>query len=389
MSLASTRHIWLWQNIFSPHMAGLAVALARRGCDVVYVAEQVLTAVRAQQGWLRPSLEGVSLKLMESASAVDELVASAPPSGIHICSGIRGNGLVAVAQRALGQRGLRQWVVLETVHDASWGGVLKRLEYRRLFKQKRQQVRGVLAIGHRTPGWVVARGVPPDRVYPFAYFLPGANLSLPHSRREPGPFRFVFAGRLIPLKRVDWLVNALAALPVHAFELWIVGGGPDEAALRALAGRELRNRVRWLGQLALNDVPAVLLQADCLVLPSVHDGWGAVVSEALMVGTPVICSDSCGAAAVVRASGYGGVFPTADRTSLTVLLEQAIGKGPLSTAERLSLAGWAECLGGRAGADYLIRILNHANGHPSSSSRPLPPWSHVSTAPCAVASKGE
>ncbi|WP_162527450.1 glycosyltransferase family 4 protein [Casimicrobium huifangae] len=389
MSIAPPRRIWLWQNIFSPHMAGLAVALARRGCEVTYVAEQALTADRAQQGWLPPSLEGVTLKLMRSAAAVDELVASAPPDGIHICSGIRSNGMVAVAQRALGQRRLCQWVVMETVDDVGWRGVLKRLAYRRLFMQKRQQVQGVLAIGHRTPGWVAARGVPPDRVYPFAYFLPGPDLSLPRGVREAGPFRFVFAGQLIPRKRVDWLINALAALPDPAAELWIVGGGPDEPALRALVDRGLGDRVRWLGQMPLPDVPDVLAQADCLVLPSVHDGWGAVVSEALMVGTPVICSDACGAAGVVWAGGAGGVFPAADRALLALLLEQALAGGPVTTAARLSLAGWAECLCGQAGADYLLRILDHADGRPSSASRPLPPWSQVSTAPCAEARTDE
>lgn len=31
--------VWFWQRIVSPHMAGLASALAKRGCQVVYVAE--------------------------------------------------------------------------------------------------------------------------------------------------------------------------------------------------------------------------------------------------------------------------------------------------------------------------------------------------------------
>lgn len=92
---------------------------------------------------------------------------------------------------------------------------------------------------------------------------------------------------------------------------------------------------------------------------------------------------------VVRASGCGGVFPSAERTSLTSLLEQALGKGPVPAAARLSLAGWAECLGGRAGADYLMRILDHADGQPPGSTRPLPPWTMATSAPCIEARDGE
>lgn len=386
MSLAAPRRIWFWQNIFSPHMAGLAVALARKGSEVTYVAERAMTEDRVLQGWSPPKLDGVTLRLMGSPDKVAELVTSAPPDCDHICSGIRGNGMVAVAQRALAAHGLRQWTIMETVDDAGWRGAFKRLEYRRLFMKSRRHLQGVLAIGHRMPNWVAARGVPPGLVFPFAYFLPDADLTLARSQRESGPFRFVFAGQLIPRKRVDWLITALAGLSNQDFELWVVGTGLQEPALRALAKSGLRYRVRWLGQLPLTDVSFILAQADCLVLPSVHDGWGAVVSEALMAGTPAICSDACGAAGVVRASGLGGVFGSADRTALARLLEQALNKAPLALAESAALAGWATSLSGRAGAAYLLQILDHADGR---SARPLPPWSPVTVASCDRALNGE
>ena len=364
--------IWFWQSIVSPHMAGLAAALASRGCKVTYVAEAPMSNDRVQQGWSIPALPGVHLVYAVTRPAVQQVIDNAPLTAVHICQGIRGNGWVAAAQRALAVRGLRQWVVMETVDDAGWRGALKRLEYRRLFMQKRQQVRGVLAIGHRTPDWVAARGVPPCQVFPFAYFLPDADLALKRSEREPGPFRFVFAGQLIPRKRVDWLITALAGLASQPFELSIVGTGPEEPALRALASRGLAERVRWLGQLPLTAVPAVMAQADCLVLPSVHDGWGAVASEALMVGTPVICSDTCGAAGVVKASGTGGVFPYEDRQALATALGTQLARGCRGLEARHQLASWAQCLGANAGARYLLEILTFRAR--ASFARPVPPW---------------
>jgi glycosyltransferase involved in cell wall biosynthesis len=371
MSIPASRRIWLWQNIFSPHMAGLAVALARQGCEVTYVAEQAMSDDRVQQGWNLPLLDGVALKLMATPKAVDEMVASAPPDCIHICSGVRGNGMVGVVQRAIARHGLRQWVMMETVDDSGWRGKLRRLAYQHLFRRSRPYLQGVLAIGHSMPEWVAARGVSSGLVFPFAYFLPETDLASARIQRAPGPFRFIFAGRLIPLKRVDWLMAELANLTNQTPELWIVGAGPEETVLRTLAGKRLGDRVRWLGQLPLKKVPAVLAQADCLVLPSVHDGWGAVVSEALMVGTPVICSDACGSAGVVRASGFGGVFGGAYHASLSNLLEQVLANGPLPSGEKAALAEWAACLGGRAGAAYLLQVLDHVDGRVS---RPLPPW---------------
>ncbi|WP_089957944.1 glycosyltransferase family 4 protein [Limnohabitans sp. 2KL-3] len=353
-------------------MAGLAVALARLGCKVNYVAKEPMSGDRTVQGWVTPELPGVALSLATNHEVVREIVADLSLESVHICQGIRSNGLVAVAQRALAQRGLRQWVLMESVDDSGWRGVVRRLEYRRLFMQRLQQLEGFLAIGYRTPAWVTARGVPPDRVFPFAYFLPDVP-SLPNGlQRKPGPYRFVFVGQLISRKRVDWLITALAQLADRSFELWVVGVGPEEQALRSLACRALGDRVRWLGQLPLPEVPSLMAQADCLVLPSVHDGWGAVVSEALMVGTPVICSDACGAAGVVHASGIGGVFPKNELFELRVLLNDQLAYGCVTAQARSHLAAWAACLGAVVGGRYLLEIL--ATKKTGRIAPPAVPW---------------
>lgn len=366
-----TQSIWFWQGIISPHMAGLAVALSRRGCEVTYVARQALSEDRARQGWSAPPLVGVHLHLVATPDAVKERVASAPPDSVHLCGGLRGHGLIGVAQQALERRRLRQWVVLETVDDAGWIGALKRLEYARLFRRWRGRLQGVLAIGHATPDWVSSRGTLVKAVFPFAYFLPGEE----RERRDPpeprGTFRFLFVGQFIERKRLALLIETLRELKQKDFQLVVIGGGPMEGPLRALAVSALPGRVDWVGALPMEGVRAAMARADCLVLPSRHDGWGAVVSEALMVGTPVICSDACGAAGVVRDSGQGGVFERGDLAGFAVLLDRAIVKGTATEAERLSLATWAACLAADAGADYLLEILDHADGR---GQRPLPPW---------------
>jgi glycosyltransferase involved in cell wall biosynthesis len=111
--------------------------------------------------------------------------------------------------------------------------------------------------------------------------------------------------------------------------------------------------------------------ADCLVLPSRHDGWGAVVSEALMAGTPAICSYACGAAGAVRSSGVGGVFATGDVAALTQLLARVIAEGARSPEQRSQLVAWAHCLGTEAGASYLNAILAAAEG---AGVVPTAPW---------------
>ncbi len=363
--------IWFWQKIVSPHMAGLALSLMREGCNVTYVAEQELSVDRVKLGWQAPQMNGVNLRFVTDDEAVCALAQQATASSVHICQGIRANGAVAVAQHTLAQRGLRQWVVMETVDDAGAWGIAKRLEYDRLFRGNVRLLEGVLAIGHRTMDWVIVRGMTAERVYPFAYFLPQVGNRDHAVHRDVGSFRFLFVGQFIERKRLDLLISTLKELADREFELLVVGSGPEEQHLRMLAKHALPGRVRWLGSCPQTDVPAIMAKADCLVLPSRHDGWGAVISEALMVGTPVICSDACGAAGVVEASGFGGVFASDRSDELRARLNEQLRFEPIGLEDRLRLASWASALGTEAGARYLINILTYsANG----GSRPMPPW---------------
>ena len=92
-----------------------------------------------------------------------------------------------------------------------------------------------------------------------------------------------------------------------------------------------------------------------------------------MVGTPVICSDTCGSAEAVRNSGFGGVFRSGDRDALSSLLIAMLKKGPLPSRERQQLAQWAECLSATSGAEYLQSILDYADTG-THTTKPVPPW---------------
>jgi glycosyltransferase involved in cell wall biosynthesis len=363
-------NLYIWQSIVSPHMAGLAIALARKGCKVTYVAENVMSEDRKNLGWSTPALPGIALEIVSSKIAVIDFVANCSRDSIHICQGLRSNGLLTIASIELSNRGLQQWVVMETIDDSGWLGFFKRLEYNRLFWVRRQKLKGVLANGYKTSDWIMARGMPKKHIFPFTYFLP-PHKKYVHPKTGSRGFRIIFVGNLIERKRLDLLIHAISKLPFASVELVVIGDGPLYKFLRAQAEAFLPGRVDWLGCLPMDQVPNEIAKADCLVLPSRHDGWGVVVSESLMVGTQVICSDRCGAAGVVEASGYGGVFKSGDLDDLQLKLQHLLDKGPLPTKIRKKLSKWALCLSVETGADYLLEIITYAN---AGGIKPLAPW---------------
>ena len=63
---------------------------------------------------------------------------------------------------------------------------------------------------------------------------------------------------------------------------------------------KLEGKIWLLGTKPQAEVPLFMQQADVFILPSVYDGWGAVVNEALQAGCYVICSDAAGASDLIR-----------------------------------------------------------------------------------------
>ncbi|AWB33030.1 glycosyltransferase [Orrella marina] len=367
--------IWFWQLIISPHMAGLARELANNGKKVVYVAKQHMSAQRATQGWQPPSLGEATLRLAPTLSDAFSLAERAPPDAIHIFQGIRGNEHISQVQQHLVKLRRRQWVVMETVDDEGWLGTLKRLTYRYLFARLGTQIEGVLATGYRTRQWVIDRGMPAKKVYPFAYFLDAPDSSFQNHDHDSvatdNTFKLLFVGQFIERKRLDLLITAMASVSTQNVELLVVGSGPLETVFRSQAEEKLGGRLRWVGRLPMSDVHKMMGEADCLVLPSRYDGWGAVVVEALMAGTPAICSDRCGSAEAVIASKVGGVFRSGDVLELTTLLDKTIQMGKQTASKRRYLADWARCFSASAGAVYLLEILNRTE---NASAVPTSPW---------------
>jgi glycosyltransferase involved in cell wall biosynthesis len=107
-----------------------------------------------------------------------------------------------------------------------------------------------------------------------------------------GRIRFLSIGRLVRWKGFHIGLRAFARTQSPLTEYWIVGGGPAEHSLMALATElGIAERVHFLGQRPREDVLQIVGQCDVLVHPSLHESGGAVCAEVMAAGRPVICLD--------------------------------------------------------------------------------------------------
>lgn len=142
---------------------------------------------------------------------------------------------------------------------------------------------------------------------------------------EARPFTMGYAGRLVREKGVDVLLHALARLPPSA-RVWIVGSGPEQKALHALATHlGVADRVRFDPPLPSTRMPDFFAELDVFVLPSrTKPSWkeqfGRVLIEAMACGVPVVGSNCGEIPQVIGAAGL--VFPEDDVDTLTAHLRR-------------------------------------------------------------------
>jgi glycosyltransferase involved in cell wall biosynthesis len=99
--------------------------------------------------------------------------------------------------------------------------------------------------------------------------------------------RFLFMGRLVDWKRLDWAIEALANVP--GAHLDVVGDGPMRGNWTLLAATlNLNDRICFRGWMPQHECAQYLQSATALLLPSIYECGGAVVLEAMATGTPVI-----------------------------------------------------------------------------------------------------
>lgn len=121
---------------------------------------------------------------------------------------------------------------------------------------------------------------------------------------------FLYVGRLAPSKRVAHMLQALARFrhDTGTGTLWLVGSGSAryQRALLKLAERlGIADSVVFWGRVTLPEKHRLMAEAQALLMTSVREGWGLVVTEASACGTPAIVYDVPGLRDSVRHNSTG------------------------------------------------------------------------------------
>jgi len=200
---------------------------------------------------------------------------------------------------------------------------------------------------------LVAEGVLPEKVSvaPRSVrldecWVPEAQMS----RRRDLPFRAVFVGNLTQHKGLGYLLDAWRKLRLPDAELVLIGG-------RVGRGRWLleqaRFGVRHVGRVRHDELRTHLADAHVFVFPTLADGYGVVVPEAMAAGLPVIATSNCCAPELMRQGQDGFIVGAGDAASLAMRIEQLyrnrdlclrMGRSAQQTARGLSADAFGQTI---------------------------------------------
>lgn len=302
-----------------------------------YTYDRRLSLALREQGWtvLPQVLEGAWPWPDDSdLSAALARIAALPDGALVVADGLAFGALARVvrphAQRLRWVAQVHHPLHLETGLSAADSARLRAAEAQAL-----PLARQVVVPSRHTLDEVAALGVPPARI---AVVEPGTDPSLPAQSppRRGGPVQLLCVATLTPRKGHALLLEALAGLTSLPWVLHLVGSGERDPrtaeSLRAQAA-PLGERIVWHGELPGAALRAHYLAADAFVLPSLYEGYGMVIAEAIAHGLPVVTTDG-GALAHTLPPGAGLQVPAGEVAALQAALQRVVADAELR--ERLA-----------------------------------------------------
>lgn len=142
------------------------------------------------------------------------------------------------------------------------------------------------------------------RVIGYGCPLPLPRPHKPNPQEARGPLKVLFVGALIQRKGISYLLEAIDMLDTEV-HLTLVG----QRFRPNVRVDEACHRWRWFSTLPHPEVLNLMQESDVLILPSLTEAFGLVVTEALACGLPVIVTPNTGASEIIRDGREGYVVP--------------------------------------------------------------------------------
>ncbi len=348
------------------HQTPFLTALAEKN-DVSLVVEDSVYLERKKQGWNMPDIGNIHLHIAPNYRELESMLDDSCDS-IHIFSSIYAYRTVYKAFRLACKRRYHIIVMMEPYDNNGLKGVIRRIVWVLMRLLYGRFIQAILPTGQLGLFAYKKSGFNPKKMFEWGYFTSSSNHNIcPHSDTLP---HVIFVGQLIERKNILTFLEVAKQNQDLFAKLYIVGDGPLKDSVLSII-KEIPHAI-YLANKDNQETRKLMSECDLLVLPSLFDGWGAVVNEALQEGCVVLCSSACGSASLLDGEKRGGIFHLGGQDDMSQQLKYWLSKVPLLPERKKAIKEWAgKCISGHAAAQYFEEIIAHVYAHAKS---PSPPW---------------
>lgn len=362
-------NLLFWQNCVSPHQLPYIKELHNdiRVNNVILIAPVWDLAEREKMGWGNNiKVDGVEIIIAPNEISIKNLFFKNQQNSVHLFSGIRADKFVYGCFKHSLKYNVKRGLITEPPFDFKIPLILHKIRFLLLDYKYIKKIDYVFAMGDKAVDYYNFWSKKWN-VFIFGYCVSLNNTILPINNIDK--LRFVYVGSLIKLKNVMLIVNALNNISKDEnVKLDIIGDGSEYENLRKqveILG--LQNDVSFLGKMPMKQVHLKLNNYDVLVMPSIRDGWGAVINEGLQSGLFIVSSDNCGAKTLIVNSDRGLVFKNKDVDSLTDALKYCISHSVEIKNSRQKVLKWSDKINGTSMSKYMLDCL-------LKNETVIPPW---------------
>ena len=176
----------------------------------------------------------------------------------------------------------------------------------------------------------------------YTQIVPGSGVNLEQFQYKElvlnGNITFTFVGRVLKDKGIEEFLSAAKIIKKKYpnTHFLIVGFVEEKRYIQLLKDYESEEIIQYLGK--RNDIPKIMEESTCIVLPSYGEGRGTVLQEAAATGRPLITCNTYGCKDNVEEGKNGFLCKVADIDSLVSSLEKFIN---LSYEDKLSMGNYS------------------------------------------------
>ena len=376
----NTKELHIWMNIPSFHQNDLFNELAKNYDEFEAIFAHEKDEDRVNQGWNVEQIQhyksktiGKDLKFWQLFSYIFK-----NRKATHIVNGIWAEKSLFFVILLLNIFRVNFLIYSEAPISTKYRSFTKKILLHFIIKPLAKlliiNAKGFLAVSIFAVEYFETLGVENDRIYRFGYFRDVKSTFKKRLINEIA--QLIFVGQLIERKGIMTLLEAIKPIAKinKYFHLTIIGTGELEPLLKDfIHENQLENTVSLLGVINSKNITNYIENADLLILPSIFDGWGMVINEALQVHVPVLVSNRCGAKELVKHDQNGFIFQHNNVESLIENLQKFLN---LPSERKMEMKRFAGKMGEKISipsvSNYLKLCIEHCLK--PQNINPTTPW---------------